>query len=245
MKEHQAFFDSFSPFLPNLNAEAFRHEYLNNHRSSEPVPLQAGLLVMVNKAVDLTRLLPKCIISGAKDRMGMSESAVQEIQCQEKVLTAGLVSSNINRQSVKGVIELPGSLERIGHMLEGILTCCRIKAQGGIPFSERAHAELDQLFAFLLDMMLNLRDEFEAPNEVLPEQIVFCGNKMSHALLSFRFAHWVRLKTGFCEPHASSIYLDLLDSMTAINEYLRKICVTLLELGTAYWVDAAAPGQEA
>ncbi len=233
MKEHQAFGDSFSPLMPNLNAEAFRVEHLSNHRLSEPVLLQAGLLVMVNKAIDVTLLLPKCIISGQQDHMNISESATREIRYQGHALTAGLLSANINGQLVKRVIELPGNLQRIGHMLESILNCCRIKAQDRIPLSDRAHAELDQLFAFQLDMMANLKDELETPNEVLLEHIISCGKKVTQALAEFRFAHWVRLKTGFCAPHASFIYLDLLDSMKTINEYLVRICVALLELGTA------------
>jgi hypothetical protein len=231
--QSERLFDSYAPIMPKLNADPYRLECLGEQPRSEALPLQAGLLVMVNKAIDVTRLLPKCMISGEQDYINISESATLEIHCQEHALTAGLLSATINRQLVKGVIELPGDLERIGQMLRSILSCFQIKAQNSIPFSDRAYAELDQLFAFLLNMMANLKDELATPNEVLLEHIISCGKKVSQALIEFRFAHWVRLKTGFCALHASSIYLDLLDSMKTINEYLVRICVALLELGTA------------
>jgi Na+/phosphate symporter len=233
MNEQGVFLNPLHSVSASLSTETIRLDAQYKRSVPEPVSLQTGLLVMIDKAIDVTKILSKCMDNGAYERLDKAAVSVQGIHYQEKVLTAGLVSPNMSGQMLKGAIELPGSLERIGDMLECIANCYRVKSQNHITFSDRAHAELDQLFAFLLDRMINLRDALETPNQVLLDHIIFHGEEVSRALHSFRFAHWVRLKAGFCAPHASSIYLDLLDSMKTINEYLIRICVALQELGTA------------
>ena len=63
----------------------------------------------------------------------------------------------------KGLIRFPLRLERIADELDSILTCCRIKARDGIEFSDKAHAELNQMLAIVLDMLENLHDVMTTP----------------------------------------------------------------------------------
>jgi len=55
-----------------------------------------------------------------------------------------------------------------------------------------------------------------------------------------RFASRKRLEDQVCAPRASWTYLAILDSMAAMNEVLKKICVTLLSLGTTSHAGEAA-----
>ena len=114
-------------------------------------------------------------------------------------------------------------------MLESILNCCRAKARFGIPFSEKAYWELDQLFQVLTEMMINLRDAFITPNKVVLDRIVSDGKKLSDMLEDFKVAHWMRLEAGFCTVEGSSMYRDMLDSIKSINEYMVKMSKTLLD----------------
>jgi len=241
MNEKQLFFNPFRMTSPELNAEAHSLEDLHNQPISEPLPLQEGLLAISNKVIEITRLLSKCTVSGTQEQIDTCESMAQEVHQQGKVLTSRMVSSNTGRDLLKGLIELPDSVDRIDDMLESILNCYRIKTHDNVPFSDSAQAELDQLFAFVLDMMINIHDALETPSKLLLEHIISLGNKVSQMLLDFGFANRERLEAGFCAPLASSIYSDLLDSMKKINEYLIKICVTLLELGTVSTAAASGP----
>ena len=114
-------------------------------------------------------------------------------------------------------------------MLESILNCCRAKARFGIPFSEKAYWELDQLFQVLTEMMINLRDAFVTPNKVVLDTIVSDGKKLGDMLEDFKVAHWMRLEAGFCTVEGSSMYRDMLDSIKSINEYMVKMSKTLLD----------------
>ncbi len=240
MKEKSVFFNPFRMLSPDLNARAIRLEDLHTRPVSEPIPLQEGLLVMCSKIIEMMGLISKCVVSGSEKQMDVCESLANEVHEQEKVLTTDLIDLKLTPEMRKGLIRFPYRIERIGDMLEDILHCCRLKAQKGFAFTDKAYVELDQLFGILVVMMTNLRDAFVAPNRVLLERIVTRSNKLSKMLLDFRFAHWTRLEGGFCSPRSSSAYLAILDSMTAINEYLKKISTTLLELGTTSSADESA-----
>lgn len=231
MKDRRVLVNPFRMISSKLDFEALRMEELHARTFHESMPLEDGLLVMMSKIIEMTRLLSKSIVSGSPKQMDACQSLGKEVHQEEKVLTGELVAAGIPPDLLRSVIRFPVRLERIGDLLESILNCSRIRARDGIPFSDKALGELDQLFAVLLDMMNNLRDAFITPNKVLLEHVISQGRKLAQKLLDFRLAHWDRLEAGFCAPQASSVYLDILDSFTAINEYIVKISVTLLELG--------------
>ncbi|HTY24066.1 MAG TPA: hypothetical protein VMC85_13110 [Desulfomonilaceae bacterium] len=232
MKEKALFFDPFRIISPKHNAEALRLEDLHSRPVSEAVSLQEGLLMMSSKIIEMIRLLSKCVVSGSQKQMDACESLAKEVHQQEKVLTTDLASSKLRTDLLKGLIRFPYRMAGIGDMLERILNRCRVKGRDGIPFTYKAHEELHQLFVFLSDMITNLRDSLVTPNKVILEHIMSQSKKLGQMLLDFRLAHWKRLEGGFCSPLASSTYLAILDSMTAINEHLNRMCATLLELGT-------------
>src|SRR5271157_3785198 len=194
MKEKALFFEPFRIISPGLNAEALRLGDLHRRPVSEAVSLQEGLLVMSSKIIEMIRLLSKCVVSGSQKQMDACESLAKEVDQQEKMLTGDLVSSKLRPDRLKGLIRFPYRMERIGDMLETILNCCRIKARDGLPFTDKAHAELGQLFAFLLEMMTNLRDALVTPNKVILEHIMSQSKRLSQTLLDFRLAHWKRLE---------------------------------------------------
>jgi Na+/phosphate symporter len=82
-------------------------------------------------------------------------------------------------------------------------------------------------------MLINVRDGLVIQNSALIQHILDQRKKLGQLLIEARFAHWDRLEAGFCAPVASSLYLDILDSFTAINEYLGKICDSLNAIDSA------------
>ncbi len=243
MKDKTLFFNPHPLITPELNPESVRMKVPDTRPVSVPISLQEGLLVMISKIIEMIGLLSKCVVSGAQRQMNACESLAKEAHQVDKALTEELVSSKLKPDMLKGLLRFPYLLKTIGDMLEAILQCCKIKALDGVPFTDKAHAELDQLFAFFYEMMINLRDALETPNNILLEHIVSQSNKVGKMLLDFRVAHWKRLNDQVCAPHASLTYLAILDSMAAINEVLKKMCVTLLSLGTTSHADEAAVEQ--
>jgi Na+/phosphate symporter len=189
--------------------------------------------VMISKLIEMTRLLSKSAYLPSPGALEKCEAMAREVHQQEKMLTRNLVSSDVHSDVMKGVIRFPYRLERVGDLLESILNCFRIKARDGVPFTEKAHAEMDNMFAVLLDMMVNLRDAFRLPNKVILAAVVRQGANLTQMIEDHKLAHWERLEAGFCAVEASSMYRDILDSAKGINEYLVKMATTLEELGQA------------
>jgi Na+/phosphate symporter len=214
-----------------LHHEALKIEKLGERPVSESVSLEEGLLIMISKLIEMCGLLSKAVFTGDAGQMDACEALANEVHEQEKLLTKDLVGSGIESDLLTGVIRFPYRLERIGDMFESILNCCRIKARNGVPFSDKAYAELDELFSILLEMMHNLRDAFQTPNKEILEAIVSSGFRLSELFEEFKLAHWRRLESGFCAAEASSMYRDILDSAKSASEYLVKMAQTLKELG--------------
>jgi Na+/phosphate symporter len=233
MKDVRIVVNPFRMMSPKLDSEALRLEELHTKSISESVSLQEGLLIMISKILEMARLLSKAVVSGSQAQMDACGILGKDVHEQEKLLTRSLISSEAKTARLSDVIRFPARLERIGDLLENILRCCRIKARDGIPFGDKAHAELGQLFALLTDMLVNLRDAFVTTNKFLVDRIVTDGKKLGQNLQDARLAHWDRLERGFGAPQASSLYLDILDSITGINEYMVKMCDRLVVLAEA------------
>jgi Na+/phosphate symporter len=232
MKDQRIVVNPFRIISPKLDSEAVRLEEFHEKPFSESVALQEGLLIMVSKIVEMTRLLSKCLVSGSRAQMEACELLGKDVHEQEKALTKNLLASGVKTR-LSDVIRFPYRLERVGDLLENILKCCRIKARDGIPLGDAALAELDQIFKLLVDMLVNLRDAFLTTNRFLVEHILNNGKKLSQALQDARLAHWERLERGFTAPQASSLFLDILDSVTGVNEYIAKMCDRLVVLAEA------------
>ncbi len=232
MKDQRIVVNPFRIISPKLDSEALRLEELHEKPFSESVALQEGLLIMVSKIIEMTRLLSKALVSGSLAQMEACERLAKDVHEQEKVLTRNLLSAGVKTQ-LSDVIRFPYRLERVGDLLENILKCCRIKSRDGVPLGDAAHAELDRIFPILIEMLVNLRDAFLTTNRFLVDHIVNDGKKLSQALQDARLAHWERLERGFTAPQASSLYLDILDSVTGINEYIGKMCDRLVALAEA------------
>lgn len=240
MKEKAIFVNPFRMLSPKLDQEAVRLETLYERPVSPSVTLEEGLLIMISKLIEMTRLLSKCVVSDAEPLMNRCQALAEEVDRQEKLLTGGLISSKIHSDLFKGLIRFPYRLERIGDMLESILRCCRLKSREAITMSDKAYEEMDELFSTLMDMMMNLRDAFRTPNRVILEYVLGQAKKLSLLVEEAKMAHWERLEQGFCSVEASSMYRDILDSFKDSGEYVTLMSSTLLELASRWAAEADA-----
>lgn len=237
MKSDRVFVNPFQLMGLRQTSGGLRREDLHTKPVSDSLSFEDGLLIMIAKILQMTRLLSRCLFSGSKAQMKASESLGKDIHRLEKVLTRAVLAHEIRSDMAKGLLRLPFRLERVGDMLESILKCCRVRADEGVPITAIACTELDQLFSTLLDMMTHLRDAFASPDKALLEDVLFRSKELGKLLREFRSNHWARLAAGLCTPEGSSLYLDLFDSIKSINEYLEKICITFLELGASLPTD--------
>jgi Na+/phosphate symporter len=232
MKDQRVVVNPFRILSPKLDSEASRFEDLHQMPVSEHISPEEGLLIMMSKLIEISKILSRAVVNADAEQLAICERLAEEIHTQEGMVTKNLVASSaiIGHNLFQIVVRFPGRMERMGDMLQNILTCCRIKQRDGIPFSDKALGELSQIFAILLDMLTNVRDSLIVRNRVLMLHILDAKQQLTQLLYDSRFNHWERLEKGYCAPQASSLYLDILDSFTAIAEYLGKMCDSLLSI---------------
>ena len=128
---------------------------------------------------------------------------------------------------------LPAALERVGDSVEALARCIRTIHRDGIPFSERAVAEVRDFF----DRSLGLLDGITAairPGGGSPlAGIQASGEDFQKRSDQATLAHQERLVQGECAPRASSLFLSMLDSFREIERYTRRMSRDLEKAATA------------
>jgi len=231
MKEKHVFFNPFRLISPKLDSEASRLEELYESPPADVSCLEEGLLVMLSKLIEMTDIAHKSLVMYDPDKMKKCEHLATEIHQEEKTLTGDLVCSPATTGEVlRALVLFPGRLERVGDLLESTINVARIKSRDGIPFSDKAFAELDQLFGLFVDVLKHCRDAIVTVNPTLLAHLAVQQKQVAQMTLDFALAHEDRLLGGLCSPKASSLYLDILDSIKGANEHLTKMVDALLSL---------------
>jgi Na+/phosphate symporter len=234
MKDKNVFFNPFRLISPKLDREATRLEELYESPPAEMTCLEEGLLVMLTKLMDMTTLAYKSLIIADPEKIKKCDALGQEIHQEEKQLTGDLVCSPATTGEVlKTLVIFPGHLERVGDYVESVINCARIKARDSIPFSDKAHAELTELFGLLSDILMNVREALAKSSWDTLEPVREKQKKLAQMTVDFALAHEDRLLEGLCSPKASSLYLDIMDSVKGANEHLVRIVDSLLKLNKA------------
>ncbi len=239
MKEKQVFFNPFRIISPKLDAEASRLAEIYESPPAEVTCLEEGLLIMISKLAEMAGLIYKSLIIADPVKIDKCERLALEIHQEEKGLTGDLVCSPATAGDIlKTVVLFPGRLERAGDLLESIINVVRTKARDGIPFSDKALAELEQLFDLLTNILTDFGDLVMTPNRTLADDLLAKQGKLGQMTVDFALAHEDRLIGGVCSPKASSLYLDILDSVKNVNGHIRKMTESLLKISDA---QGAAP----
>jgi Na+/phosphate symporter len=210
---------------------------LAEHYDAPPVErtnLEEGLLIMVSKLMEMTRLVRKSFIVPDAAKLKKVDELAAEVHEEEKALTGSLVSApSADPEMLKALVLFPGRLERVGDFLESIANCSRIKSRDGIPFSDRAQAEMEQLFSLFANILKNLRDSLSIKNKILLKHMQKQHEHLHQMTIDFALAHEDRLIEGLCSPKASSLYVDILDSMKSANQQIRSMGRSLLDIISA------------
>ncbi len=200
---------------------------------SQSVEVEEGLIAMISKLIEMTRLLSHCFAGSLDANPDLCLRLVEAMREQGKLVTKALVSMRGGEKLINSLIRFPSSLERVGHMLENILDGYRTKMLAECRFSDKAHREHEQIFALLLDILTNLRDAFQNPNRRICLAVLAQGNRLEEMIRKCIPAHWQRVTSGTWTLDASTMGREILDSAKWANEYLMEVASTLLELGEA------------
>jgi Na+/phosphate symporter len=212
-------------------AKDFEVETVHRKPVYNTVALEEGLMPILSKLIEMTRLLEQCFSdSGGADPETCSRLA-EEVREQSRILTKALVSMQVGERVMDSLIRLPIRFERVGHMLENLLDCYLTKRRTEITFTDKARREQEQMFAVLLDIVTNFRDTLQNPSREGLLAVLFQGKRLEEMVQQFARSHWERVKSGACLAEASSMWCEILDSAKWANEYLMEGASTLLEIG--------------
>ncbi len=235
MKNKQVFFNPFRLISPKLDREASRLANIYDSAPEELTCLEEGLIIMLTKLREMAELLHKSLLLEDKEKIAKCGQLGREIHEEEKSLINALICSpRTTGDILKAVLLFPARLERCGDLFESIQNVASIKAIEGIPFSDKAVTELTKLFTLLSDMLKNFRDLLTTLNPTLLDILNKQHEELGQMTVDFALAHEDRLIDGYCVPKASSLYMDILDSVRGINQHLQDMTNSLNTLAEKY-----------
>jgi Na+/phosphate symporter len=120
----------------------------------------------------------------------------------------------------KQYLALIPSFQTIGLALENLISKMETKVELKILFSEKALAEIKELYAILEEQFRDTKDYIATKNPVLKAEIKAGWEKIFKATDEYAIIHQGRLITGVCMPQASYLYLDIVDSIKRISRGL-------------------------
>ena len=228
MKDKRVFFNPVRMLSPKLDSEAIKLEELYQHPISESFTLEEGLLVMLSKLVEMTRLVRIGFEGSSQDGIKNCEALADEVHQQEKLLTGNLACNNTDYpDKCPAVIPVPGQLERIGDYLESILNCCKIMTRESIPLSDKNISEIGEALQTVQQLLSDLRDIIIAPNKHLIQHVISQSEALDQKCQEMQLSHVDRLLEGSTAPKASSLYLDILESIQSIKRHIKEMAKSI------------------
>jgi Na+/phosphate symporter len=112
------------------------------------------------------------------------------------------------------------SFQTIGLALENLISKMETKVELKILFSEKALAEIKELYTILEEQFRNTRDYIATKNPVLKAETKAGWEKIFKTIDEYAVIHQGRLIAGICVPQASYLYLDIVDSIKRISRGL-------------------------
>jgi Na+/phosphate symporter len=229
MTEKPFYENPFDVKSAKVDEEVLRLQHLHRARVLETPSFREGLMKMIGNLVEMNTLLSKGFATNDRSQMERCERLAFEVSDEEKKLVDQLLSWGVRGKMATHNVRFLYRLERIGDMLESMLHCFRTKIDQDIPFTDKADAELDQLFSLFTKMIVGLRDVLFAPSQVMLDDITVLSKDLTRMVEEFRTAHWERVETGRCAPASSSLYRKILDSFKWGGEYIVASCTSLAE----------------
>lgn len=160
----------------------------------------------------------------------IGEQVIQDSrQLIETVLSAKETS---NMLSTANIVEISSELQKIAYSADKMVINIRRKIDEGVLFSDKAVAELKDIFGAVLNCLNNSHDLFLTKNPVLVEHILQQTVKYEEIIRRYAEEHQDRLIRGVCLPRSSLIYLLILESLKDILWYIRCIAKSFQNLSS-------------
>jgi len=174
-------------------------------------------------------LLQNALIYNSSKSLEESEEKIKVIIENERIISPAFAKKGKGSAALRAYAIVPGHIERIGHSIENIIRCTRVKIGGGISFSDRAVSEITFLMERLQEVLQNVGDIILARNVIIREYVKESVAEIGRSADAFETTHGERVTEGSCTPEASALFLDILDAIKVISWYAKEIAESLTE----------------
>jgi len=172
-------------------------------------------------------LLQNALIYSSSKSLDLCETKIKEIKESEKILTAEFIEQAKEYPNLKIYVAVPGHIKKMAEFIESITFCARTKIREGILFNDRAVSEITFLMERLQEVLENVSDIILARNTVMREYVKESVAEIGRSVNDFATMNEERLVKGLCMPHASSLFLDILDAIKVIAWDAKEIAEKL------------------
>ena len=146
-----------------------------------------------------------------------------------KLLSDKAKEPYVNKELIKSLMSIVGSIEMAVTGLDAVLQHVSAKISEGILFGDKAVSEIRHLFKETLDILKTANDTLVTRNEVLMKYVVDKYKNLNEIVEGYAEGHEERLIKGLCQPQASPVYLNIMDSIMTVVWHVKQALVKLFE----------------
>jgi Na+/phosphate symporter len=196
-----------------------------------PEALRDAVLDMCEVAGQMLRLTREAFLQYSRPALDQVAVLGRDLHLREKRLTDHVAMQLREYPWSLGPAEhmafLPSALERLGDSVEALARCVQSIHRDGIPFSERAFAEVMGLFHRADDLLQDIAAAIRTGDRDRPSRIREEGEHFQKLTDEAAQGHQDRLLRGICASQASSVFLAMLDYFREIERYTRRMSADL------------------
>lgn len=159
------------------------------------------------------------------------EDLVDSLEKEITIYLAELAQHSLSieqAQHVSALMHTVNDLERIGDHAQNIVHLAEIKMEEGLPFSEKAADELQEMYGKVDDMLARAIEAFEKEDEELAKAVVDQDDVVDHMERTLRKSHITRINEKVCFPPSGVIYLDVISNFERIADHATNFAQVVL-----------------
>ncbi len=122
-----------------------------------------------------------------------------------------------------GYMHAVNDIERIGDHAENIMYLAMNKAEDGMPFTDTAVQEMEEILGTVFEMYQGIIDAFEGENPEEARRYQSLEHLVDEMASRFRRNHLDRLNRGECDGSAGVIFLDTLSNLERVGDLANNV----------------------
>ncbi|MEK7309945.1 MAG: hypothetical protein AAB038_03925 [Planctomycetota bacterium] len=119
--------------------------------------------------------------------------------------------------------DLGTRLDKITVTLARLVNIFKDKIDKHILFSDKALRELEYIIGTIKHLSRCLKDVAVTKNDVLTKYIIDTANTLENTAANFALEHEERLTSGICQPQASAVFIDILNTLKENSYHFKEM----------------------